>query len=594
MCGFVGLVRFDKKYANLDVVNQMLPHVAPRGPDGCGVWMQGAFACGHRRLQIIDLSEHAAQPMVDSHLGLTLVFNGTIYNYPELREELKKQGYQFFSHGDSEVVLKAYHAWGEDCVKRFNGMFAFVIWEHLSEKVFLARDRLGIKPLYYTRTKDALYFASHLPALLAVPELDKSLDPIALNYYLSLHAVVPAPKTIIKSIEKLPPAHWLTITADQQSKLESYWSLAYAADSQDKDAQDNYSEQEWQEKLQHELMASAKRRLVADVPVGVLLSGGVDSSLLVGLLAELGVIPETFSIGFETVHEDGNEYQYSDLIANHYQTKHHKTHISHAELLENLSGAVHAMSEPMVSHDVVGFYLLGKEVSKHIKVVQSGQGADEVFAGYHWYPKLEKSQHAQLADNYAKEFFDRDFKEYSQAVQPAWINKDYVREFVREHFDSVSAHYPLDKVLHLDTTVMLVEDPVKRVDNMTMNWGLEARVPFLDHELVELAAKIPYKYKLPQGGKHILKEVARKIIPHGVIDRPKGYFPVPALKYLEGPYLQKVKDLLLSETCQSRQIFNSNYVQTLLDDPKAHITPLRGSKLWQMGLLEFWLQQHNL
>lgn len=592
MCGFVGEVRLDGARASISNVERMADLIASRGPDGSGIFHQNNIAFGHRRLKIIDLTDHAAQPMVDSQLGLTLVFNGAIYNYPKLREELKAKGYNFFSTGDTEVILKAYHAWGKDCVKKFNGMFAFTVWERDSGKIFMARDRLGIKPLYYQQNKDVFRFASTLPALLVNNDVDKSIDPVALNYYMSFHSVVPAPHTLLNGIRKLPPATTAELLPDGSLKQESYWHVDYNRSKED----ENTSEEEWIDRVQEELTNAARRRLRADVPVGVLLSGGLDSSLIVGLLSELGQESiSTFSVGFENVaEEEGNEFRYSDIIAKRYDTDHHKIFADHNILLDNLSSCIKAMSEPMVSHDVIGFYLLSREVSKHVKVVQSGQGADEVFAGYHWYPPLLESSAEEALPKYSKVFFDRDFDEYRNTVDSNYLHEDYASRFVKHHFAQEGANQPIDKALRLDTTVMLVDDPVKRVDNMTMAFGLEARVPFLDHKLVELAAKIPGKYKIKEGGKHVLKEVGRRIIPSEVIDRPKGYFPVPALKYLEGEYLERVKELLGSSSAKQRGLFNKDYVNMLLDSPKDHITPLRGSKLWQIGLIEYWLQEHNI
>lgn len=318
--------------------------------------------------------------------------------------------------------------------------------------------------------------------------------------------------------------------------------------------------------------------------------------MIVGLLSQLGQKDlNTFSVGFENVaEEEGNEFRYSDLIAEHFDTIHHKIFASHEMLLGNLSDCIGAMSEPMVSHDVIGFYLLSQEVSRHVKVVQSGQGADEVFAGYHWYPPLINASNRDAIISYGEVFFDRDFHEYTKAINSDYIHEDHASLFVEENFAKAGAEEPIDKALRLDTTVMLVDDPVKRVDNTTMAFGLEARVPFLDHELVELAAKIPAEFKIKDGGKHVLKEVGRRIIPNEVIDRPKGYFPVPALKYLEGEYLEIVRKLLDSDIARKRGIFRSEYVDMLLQSPKEHITPLRGSKLWQIGLLEYWLQEQGI
>jgi asparagine synthase (glutamine-hydrolysing) len=590
MCGFAGEARFDHHDADIGMVARMGEVLRPRGPDAAGAFQQGRIALAHRRLRIIDLSEHAQQPMTDAELGLTLVFNGCIYNYRELRQELEARGYRFFSHGDTEVVLKAFHAWGRDSVNRLKGMFAFALWERDSGRLTLVRDRFGIKPLYLAPVAGGLRFASTLPALLAGGRIDTRINPVALHHYLSWHAVVPAPHTMLQGVHKLPPATIATFEADGTRTDHTYWRLAVRTDP--KLARLSAAERE--EQVTDALREAVSRRMVADVPVGVLLSGGVDSSLVVALLAELGQHDlQTFSIGFEDAGgETGNEFVYSDRVADYFGTRHHRIHIPTVNLLDALPQVIHAMSEPMVSYDNVAFYLLSQEVAKHVKVVQSGQGADEVFAGYHWYPPLAESQDA-VAD-YAQAFFDRDHAEYRTVVAPSFVGEDFSGDYLRAHFAAVDAPTPLDKALHLDTTVMLVDDPVKRVDNMTMAWGLEARVPFLDHDLVELAGRLPPEDKLGDGGKAVLKSIARRRVPREVIDRPKGYFPVPILKYLDGPVLDMVRDALGSERARARGLFRPDYVQKLLQAPAEHITPLRGSKLWQIALLELWLQTHDL
>jgi asparagine synthase (glutamine-hydrolysing) len=591
MCGIAGEVRFRSGIADADAVARMMRSQARRGPDACGQLMRGRVGLGHQRLRIIDLSQRSAQPMVDPELGLDLVFNGCIYNYQTLREELQGLGYRFFSGGDTEVILKAWHAWGPACVERFKGMFAFAIHERDSGRVILARDRFGIKPLYYSQNADRLRFASTLPGIVAAGDVDTGIDREALHFYMSWHAVVPPPLTILKGVRKLPPATVRTYEEDGSFADISYWDPPFGQTGNDA----GRTESEWQDMLLDALRTAVERRMVADVPVGVLLSGGVDSSLIVGLLAEMGQHGlATFSIGFEEAHgEKGDEFVYSDLIARHYGTNHHKLFVPSADLLAELPGAIEAMAEPMVSYDNIGFYLLSREVSKHIKVVQSGQGADEVFAGYHWYPPMAGAADPVAA--YARAFFDRDAETLNRHLGPDWRNGGTgPREYVQAHFARAGADDPVAKALRLDSTVMLVDDPVKRVDNMTMAWGLEARVPFLDHDLAELAARIPSALKLAQGGKGILKEVARRIIPSAVIDRPKGYFPVPALKYIDGPYLELVRDALSSAAARERGLFSGDYLDMLFADPTGHITPLQGSELWQAGLIELWLQSHGV
>ena len=592
MCGICGEITFDGSAASADAVGRMADTLAPRGPDGSGLQAFDRIALGHRRLKILDLTDHARQPMTDPVLGLSIVFNGCIYNFRELRRTLEAEGYRFFSTGDTEVVLKAFHAWGADCVKRLNGMFAFALHEHDTGRVYLARDRLGIKPLYMTtpRARQPLRFASSLPALLAAGDVDTAIDPVGLHHYMTFHAVVPAPFTILRGVRKLPPATVAVFEPDGRRKDEIYWTVDYHRTAEEEDA----SAEHWQGLLHDALRRAVDRRMVADVPVGVLLSGGVDSSLIVGLLSEAGQQNlNTFSIGFEEVGgEKGDEFHYSDLIAEHFATDHHKIFIPSDRLLENVPRAIGAMAEPMVSHDCTAFFLLSEQVARHVKVVQSGQGADEVFGGYHWYPPLMDSN--DPVGDYARVFFDQDHAALVDAVNPEFVERDYSRAFIEAAFAEPGADRPIDKALRNDTTVMLVDDPVKRVDNMTMRWGLEARVPFLDHELVELAARIPPQHKIKDGGKGILKDVARKVIPDEVIDRPKGYFPVPALKYLTGDFLAYVRETLDSDRARRRGLFRQPYLDKLFAAPDRNLTPLRGSRLWQAALLETWLQTHGL
>lgn len=590
MCGIAGEIRFDGAHASLDAVRRVTQEMAPRGPDGTGSFSAGNLAFGHRRLKIVDLSEHAQQPMIDNYLGLGIAFNGMIYNYKALRAELERKGYRFFSTGDTEVVLKAYHAWGTDFVQRLIGMFAFSLWERDSGRVLLCRDRLGIKPLYYAQISKGLRFASSLPALVAGGDIDTGIDTRALHHYMTFHSVVPAPHTILKGVRKLPPATLMSIDPDGRTQEKVYWELRVESKNEDL----HRPEAEWVELVSDSLRTAVRRRLVADVPVGVLLSGGLDSSLIVGLLAELGQDAlHTFSIGFESVNsEEGNEFKYSDVVARRFATDHHQIRIDSNRALSELPNCIRAMSEPMVSHDNIGFYLLSQTVSKHVRVVQSGQGADEVFGGYYWYQPLLESRDG-LAE-YTKAFFDQDHATYCDAVNPDYVEQDFSQAFVATHFSRAGAPTPLDKALRIDTTVMLADDPVKRVDNMTMAWGLEARVPFLDHEVTELAGRIPAHLKIANGGKNILKCVARRLIPSEVIDRPKGYFPVPALKYLRGPFLEFVRERMNAPAARERQLFRPGYLEKLFADPERHITPLRGSRLWQAALLESWLQAHGI
>jgi asparagine synthase (glutamine-hydrolysing) len=593
MCGLAGEITFNDM-ADVSAVARMVEVLSPRGPDGQGLWAHNSVALAQRRLSIIDLSDKSTQPMHDLETGLTIAFNGCIYNYQQLRDELIGKGHRFSTDGDTEVILRGFAEWGSDVVDHLFGMFAFAIVDRNSGRVTLVRDRLGIKPMYWARTTNSFRFASSLPALIRSGGIDISIDPQALHHYMTFHAVVPAPHTILAGVRKVPPATVMTIDSDGTQTERQYWSPTFERAPERAD----WTTRDWEDQVLAALRKAVERRLVADVPVGCLLSGGLDSSLIVGLLAEAGQHGlKTFSIGFEAAGgEEGDEFKYSDIIAQHFGTDHHQIRVDTDRVLPAIDGMIEAMSEPMVSHDAVAFYLLSEEVSKHVKVVQSGQGADEVFAGYHWYPPMghvadDDVQHAVAA--YRRAFFDRSHAELGELLNPTWMVPDDVSgDFVTAHFAAGGAATATDRALRIDTTVMLIEDPVKRVDNMTMAWGLEGRVPFLDHELVELAATCPPELKTAYDGKGVVKEAARRVIPSGVIDRPKGYFPVPALKHLEGPYLDLVADALGSRAARDRALFQPSAVDALLSAPNDRLTPLRGNQLWQIGLLEMWLQKH--
>ena len=585
MCGICGQLRFDGGTPSSESLDNMMNKLARRGPDSNGKWLEGKIGFGHQRLSIIDLSSSGSQPMIDSLLKLTLVFNGTIYNYKQLRSRLIGKGYSFFSSSDTEVIIKAYHYWGEDCVNHLDGMFAFAIWDKPSKKLFIARDRMGIKPLYYNLTNKAFTFASNSQALLT-QDLDKSVNPIALQQQLSLHGVVPAPNTIINGIKKLKPGTYIVLSEKGDIKEQTYWHPSATR------PEGNVSEQDYIART-HELLTAAvtKRMAASDVPIGVLLSGGLDSSLIVALLKEAGHRDiRTFSIGFEDIDdESGSEFEYSDQVVSKFKTDHKKYLLSNQEVLPRLSEAVMNMSEPMVGQDAIAFYLLSEQVSKHTKVVLSGQGADEAFAGYFWYPRMAK-EHGDEIESFSKHYVDRPHDEYLQTVMPIYQGENHTHKWLSKEFLKPGADSFIDKVFRTDMTRLIVDDPVKRVDNMTMAWGLEARVPFMDTELVEWALKIPPSLKMREEGKYPLKKIARELLPSSVIDRKKGYFPMPALKYIQGDFLEFMSDILLSSSSVNRGVFDQKYINKVINSPRDYMTSLNGSRLWHLALLEFWMQ----
>ena len=432
------------------------------------------------------------------------------------------------------MLLKGWAQWGEGMLERLAGMFAFCLVEERTGRLVLARDRLGVKPLYLADLPGGgLRAASSLPALVRAGGVDTAVDPVALHHYLSWHSIVPAPRTILRGVGKLPPATVLVVEPDGSRRERRWWDPPFARQP----LTATWEPDDWTYAVREALRVAVERRMVADVPVGILLSGGLDSSLIVALLAEQGQRGlATFSIGFpDAGGRAGDEFEFSDLVAREFETEHRQIRVDPARIVEALPSAIAAMSEPMVSHDAVAFWLLSEAVARERKVVQSGQGADEVFGGYYWYPPLLEAAGDGL-DTYAGAFFDRDHAGIAALVSPEWaLDDDVSRAFAAEWFARPGADSPVDRGLRLDAEVMLVDDPVKRVDNMTMAHGLEARTPFLDHELVELAAACPPELKLAgrrqgraQGGG------ARRGAGRG--DRPpEGLLPRPGALPPRGP-----------------------------------------------------------
>ncbi|MDC0919951.1 N-acetylglutaminylglutamine amidotransferase [Candidatus Thioglobus sp.] len=585
MCGICGQLRFDDQAVNSQDLNVMMSKIARRGPDASGEWLQDNIGFGHQRLSIIDLSNFGAQPMVDLLLDLVLVFNGTIYNYKALRSKLSKKGYEFFSHSDTEVIIKAYHYWGEDCVLHLDGMFSFCIWDKKQQHLFVARDRMGIKPLYFNLTEKSFSFASSSQSLIAIGA-NTDINSVALQQQLSLHAVVPAPNTILEGVKKIKPATILVIKPNGEIKEKTYWQPKAQR------PEVTMSDEEYIDRT-HELLTQAvlKRMDAADVPIGVLLSGGLDSSLLVALLREAGhEAIRTFSIGFEDIGDEaGSEFEYSDQIVDKFNTQHEKYVVSNSQVLPRLGEAIANMNEPMVGQDSVAFYLLSEQVSKHIKVVLSGQGADEAFAGYFWYPRMQAESGSEV-ERFSKHYVDRPYEEYLQTVNKKYHSGNHTQAWLNKEFAKANAYEFMDKVFRTDITRLIVDDPVKRVDNMTMAWGLEARVPFMDYQLVEHALSMPPRLKMAEEGKYPLKQISRGLLPDSVIDRKKGYFPMPALKYVRGEFLDFMADILTSSQCVNRGIFDQKFIQKVINQPEKYMTALNGSRLWHLALLEYWLQ----
>jgi asparagine synthase (glutamine-hydrolysing) len=515
-----------------------------------------------------------------------MVYNGCIYNYIELRAELIKIGHSFKTNGDTEVVLKSYKEWGPESLSRFEGDFAIAIWDNRERKLFLARDRFGVKPLYYADEKNFFRFGSTLQSIIVKKDIDLQLDPESLHMHFTLHAVVPAPNTIFKNIKKVPPGHYLTIDENKKILFKKYWSL-------DNLNKNNYitDEKEALYLTKKTLKESIDKRLSAsDTDVGVLLSGGLDSSLIVALAKDKFPNLKTYSIGFDDDQEEkGSEFYFSDQVVEKFNTNHKKFIINNDSVLHKLPDAFKSMSEPMVAQDAIAFFMLSELVSKEVKVVLSGQGADEAFAGYFWYQNiaLEKNHHK----NFAKHYFDRSNDEMKIFLNINF-DEDFSLKMIEKNFKDIGSKSLLRNVLNFDITTLVVDDPVKRVDNMTMAWGLEARVPFLDHKLIELSSNIDANMHLKRNGKKLLKDISDNLLPNEIISRKKGYFPMPALKFIRGEYYDFVYDILNSSECYNRNLYNKDYIDKLLKQPNEHKTAIDGNKLWHAAATELWLQKN--
>ena len=583
MCGICGEFRFNKSQFDNVKLTKLMDSIASRGNDSKGTYKEKNIFLGHHRLSIIDTSDKSNQPMKIN--DLVIIFNGVIYNYKELRKNLITKGHIFNSSGDTEVIIRLYIEYGSECVNYLDGVFSFAIYDTKKNNLFLARDRIGIKPLYYTLDNNEFRFSSSMNGLINKNEKPQ-INPIALHYQFTLHSVVPAPHTIISGIHKLEPGHTLKITQSGESYLNKYFDINEVEIK-------NHKEQEITEHSTYLLKKAVEKRLnIADVPVGILLSGGLDSSLITALAKKFKEQIDTYSIGFNTVNEEvGNEFYYSDLVAKDFKTLHVKYKINDDELFNNLDLVISNMSEPMFSQDSSAFFLLSNRVSKNNKVVLSGQGADEVFGGYFWYEQIMNEKSLNEIDTLSKYYFDRSFHNYKNIVNNKYVYSNYVHNDISRAMNEMSPTLStLDKVFRLELSMFIIDDPVKRVDNMTMSHALEARVPFLDIDLITYMLSIKGSDKIKHTSKYYLKKLSESFLKKEIIYRDKFYFPVPPLKIIEGKFYHYCKKVLNTDAALNRDIYNRKYIDRLLDEPNTNYTNLNGNELWHFTLLERWLQ----
>jgi len=585
MCGICGEFKFKSYSFDDKKLTKLFDSIASRGTDNNGTFKNEDVFLGHHRLSIIDTSNMSNQPMkIGNHI---IIFNGVIYNYLNLRDELISKGHTFKSSGDTEVLIKMYIEYGDSCVERLDGVFAFCIYDIVKNNIFLGRDRLGIKPLYYSINEKQVIFSSSMIGLLCYKE-NKQVNPIALNYQFTLHSVVPAPHTIISGINKLEPGCTMNILKSGKSYIKKYYDIESIQISEQPD-------NEIIEKSDFLINESIRKRLeIADVPVGVLLSGGLDSSLITAISKKYKEEVSTFSIGFNTIDKEiGNEYYYSDLVSRDFETEHSKYNISDSELYENIDKVIDSMSEPMFSQDSSAFYLLSQKVSSSKKVVLSGQGADEVFGGYFWYEKIMAENDFTDIEAISKFYFDRSFESYQNAINKNYVHENYAFDDIENKLKKMNEELTtLDKVFRLEMSMFIIDDPIKRVDNMTMSHALEARVPFLDIDLVEFMLSVSGAKKIKRSPKFYLKKVSEKYLGNDIIYRDKFYFPVPPLKILKGKFFDYCKKILTNEQALERGLYDRGYIDKLLSDPNSNFTNIKGNELWHFTLLERWLQLH--
>jgi asparagine synthase (glutamine-hydrolysing) len=624
MCGICGVIYPKDKLAQGDILKRMCDTLIHRGPDDSGMFIHENVGLGVQRLSIIDVAG-GHQPIHNEDETVWIAFNGEIYNYLELREFLQKKGHSFYTKTDTECIVHLYEELGIECVKKLRGMFAFAIWDDNKKHLHLARDRFGIKPLYYTEVDGKLIFASEIKAILEHPAITRDVDLSSIHDYLSF-LYVPSPRTMFSGIRKLPAAHWLKFS-EGQLHIERYWKLEF-------NHSDNVaSEEEYAEQVYECLKESVKMRLMSEVPLGAFLSGGVDSSGIVAMIGKLMSEPvKTFSIGFKS---QGlyNELPYARLMAKRYTTEHHEF-IVEPNAVELVPKMVWHLDEPIADASAILNYLVAKMAKEYVTVVLTGLGGDEVFAGYRrycgnrmarWYERiptalrrgfiekiiniLPASEESRLL-NYSRlakkfiagvhlspeeryfswnSFFTEELKInlYSEQLK-AHLNSEPSFAVLKRYFDEVSSPEFLDKAQYVDQKTYLVEDPLMLTDKMSMANSLEARVPLLDHKLAELAAQVPASLRLKGlKTKYILKKALTDIVPKEILQRQKQGFSMPIDTWLRSGLSDWCRELLSKRQIEKRGYFNYDIIQWILQQHQGGKKDF-SQHIWALLVLEVW------
>jgi len=620
MCGICGQINREYSHpVDLADIKRMCDAIVHRGPDDEGQHVRDNVGLGMRRLSIIDLTT-GSQPIYNEDGSIVIVFNGEIYNHNELRRELIAKGHIFKTKADTEAIVHAYEEYGVDCPTKLNGMFAFAIWDSRKKQLFLARDRIGIKPLYYYVDKNRIVFGSELKSILQIRDVPRSVNPKALDNFLTFEYIA-SPLSIFEKIYKLPPAHWL-LYRDGQVRIEKYWQLQYRASSK--------TEDELAEEFLYLFQDAVKLRLMSDVPLGSFLSGGLDSSSIVAMMRRSAPNSvKTFSIGFDDATY--NELPYARTIANYFKTEHHEEFIT-PNVVSLTEKIFHQLDEPFGDFSVFPTYLVSQMARKHVTVVLSGDGGDELFAGYDTYIADRIARQYQKLPGFLRNGFinpivnllpptdkkkglinrARRFVEgtklpahlqhvrwmiFLQEAEKNWLYSQDLKSalsdhnpyaFIEEKFASLASNDPLDQQEYVDITTYLVDDILVKVDRMSMAVSLEARVPFLDHRFVEFAASVPPEMRLRgKRTKYLLKKAMTGILPDSIINRGKEGFSIPIKNWMKKELKPMMIEALSESSLKKTGFFQPSYVKKLI---KEHLDGKENHshRLWALMMFQMW------
>ena len=623
MCGIAGKLFHDPaaRVSSPDI-ERMTGAITHRGPDGRGLHLDGNVGLGHVRLSIIDLST-GAQPMTNEDETVWIVFNGEIYNFAALRERLQGKGHVFRSHSDTEVIIHAYEEFGPDCVKELCGMFAFAIWDAKRKRLFVARDRVGIKPLYFCQTKDAFWFASEIKALITDPAVARDLNHQAIRTFLAFH-YVPGLETMFRSVRKLLPGHYLLVE-NGKTTFHQYWDLHFTEDRWRQPFDESVDE------LNSLLAEAVRDHMIADVPVGVLLSGGLDSSAVLSLAVKsTGKKVSTFTVGFDG-QQVVDERPFARTVAQQFGSDHHEISFTEQDFWNFLPGYIWHMEEPVCEPPAVALHFVSRLAREHVKVVLSGEGGDEAFGGYPNYPNTLRLQHAAnllgplarsvgsmtqwagnlsgdarwqrygyalgrpLADHYFSRtsspasFFNRSNGTLLSRALLGDTDAGASARLVQELAGNVSSQPLLNQMLYVDSKTWLPDDLLVKADKITMANSLELRVPLLDHKLLEFAGSLSPECKVRgRETKRVLKAAFGKVLPPEIINRKKAGFPVPYERWLSHRLSGPVSDILLSDRAVSRNYFQKDQLSRLLQANSRHGGFAR--EVFCLLTLELWHQ----